>query len=133
MGAQLVGSCPPVPRRSPQDVKELGGVVVDQNLAVVPKEKVLLQIQHGEKFRDVAAVDTDSSGRFNFRSQRRGKYRFIFSGQAGLCRAEVPVRYASEGFHGIRLVLPVAATDTCPQYCESRLKIEEMSGREGHE
>ena len=133
MGAQIIGSCPPIPPRNPRDVKELRGVVVDQDMAVIPKVKVLLQIRDGEKFRDVAAVDTDSTGRFNFESQPRGGYRFVFSGPAGFCPAKVPVRYTSEGLHGMRLILPVAASDTCPQYCEGRLKIEEMTGREGRE
>jgi len=133
MGGQLIGTCPPSPARSPEDVKELRGVVIDENLAVVPKVKVLLQIQEGDKFRDVATVDTDSIGRFSFASHRQGKYRLVFSNFKGLCRAQIPISYTSKGLRGMRLILPIAASDTCPKYCESRLKVEEMTGREGRE
>jgi len=132
-GVQLIGTCPPIPPRSPKDVKELRGVVIDENLAVVPKGKVLLQIQAGDKFRDVAAVETDSTGRYRFASQRQGNYRLVFSGFKGLCRAEIPIRYTNKGLRGMRLTLPAAASDTCPQYCERGLKIAEMSGTEGRQ
>jgi hypothetical protein len=128
---QIVGSCPPSTARGSQDAKELRGVVVDQNLAVVPKVKVRLQLLDGRVFRDIGLVETDQTGRFSFESRRRGRYRLMFMGPIGFCPATIPIRYSKTGFKGIRLMLPVAATDTCPQYCESRLKVEEMTGLEG--
>jgi hypothetical protein len=128
---QIVGSCPPSIPRGSQDVKELRGVVVDPALAVVPKVKVRLQYLDGRVFRDVGLVNTDQTGRFSFESRHRGQYRFVFVSPIGLCPATIPIRYAKTGFNGIRLTLPVAASDTCPQFCESRLKVEEMTGSEG--
>lgn len=133
MGGQIIGSCPPSPARSPQEIQELRGVVVDENLAVIPRVKVNLQVLDGQAFRDIGSIETDSTGRFGFAAQHLGKYRLVFSGPTGLCPATIPVTYSNAGLKGIRLTLPVAATDTCPQFCESRLKIVEMTGREGRE
>ena len=130
---QMVGSCPPVASRSPQKVAELRGMVVDENLAVVPRVKVELQVPDGQHFRDIESVETDPTGRFSFAVRRRGRYRLVFSGRLGLCRATIPVTYSKAGLKGIRLTLPTGRSDTCPQYCDSRLKIEEMTGREGRE
>jgi len=130
---QLVGPCPPVAERQPERINELRGVVVDEILGVAPKVLVKLQVPKGRDFRDIGATETDSNGRFSFAVRHRGTYRLVFSGRVGLCRATIPVTYSKTGLKGIRLTLPTAATDTCPQYCESRLKVEEMTGREGHE
>jgi hypothetical protein len=108
-------------------------VVVDENLAVIPKVKVKIQVPDDRGFRDIGSVETDSTGRFRFAAQHPGKFRLVFSGPVGFCPATIPVTSSKAGLRGIRLTLPAAATDTCPQYCESRLKIEEMTGREGRE
>ena len=133
MGAQITGSCPPSRASGPWDVQELRGVVVDQNLAVVPKVKVRLQVPDGQDFRDVGSAETDATGRFGFAPQHAGAYRLVFAGWHGLCPAAVHVKQSKSGFRGIRLILPIAASDTCPSYCENRLKVEEMTGREGRE
>lgn len=130
---QRIGPCPPNPPRSPQNIQELRGVVVDENSAVIPKVKVRLQVSDGKDFRDIGATETDPTGRFSFEAQPSGNYRLVFAGLLGLCRATIPVRYSKAGFKGIRLTLPVAASDSCSQDCESKLKVEEMSGREGRE
>ena len=131
--AQIVGSCPPLTDRKPEKVTELEGVVVDENLAVVPKVQIKLQESDGRAFRDVAAVETDPGGRFSFASQKPGHYQLVVIGPKGLCPATVPVTYSNVGLKGVRLILPTGATDTCQQYCATRLKIEEMNGREGRE
>lgn len=132
--AQRIGPCPTSTARSPEQIKELRGVVVDETLAVVPKVKVRLQVPDGVgKFRDLGATQTDSAGRFDFAAQRSENYRLVFEGSSGFCPATIPIRYSKTGLKGIRLVLPAAASDTCPDYCESRLKVEEMTDREGHE
>ena len=136
LGIQMdgqIGLCPPTPARNPQDIQELRGVVVDEKLAVIPKVKVNLQVPDGEDFRDIGSVETDPTGRFGFTLQHSGRYRLFFVGPRGFCGAAIPVKYSKSGFKGIRLTLPIGATDTCPQYCESRLKVEEMTGREGRE
>jgi hypothetical protein len=130
-GGQLIGSCPPSLARNPHDIKEPRGVVVDENLAVIPKVKVKLQVPEGQDFHDIGLVETDRLGQFNFEGHRPGQYRLVFAGPVRLCPATIPVRYGKTGLKGIRVTLPVAATDTCPQYCEGRLKIEEMTGLEG--
>ncbi|MGO9087105.1 MAG: carboxypeptidase-like regulatory domain-containing protein [Candidatus Sulfotelmatobacter sp.] len=130
---QMVGSCPPTAARSPQKITELRGVVVDENLAVVPKVKVRLQARDGRDLRDIEVIETDPTGRFSFEAHDPGQYRLVFVGPKGFCPATIPVRYSKTGLKGIRLTLPIGASDTCPQYCESRLKIEEMTGREGRE
>ncbi|MFZ3341817.1 MAG: carboxypeptidase-like regulatory domain-containing protein [Terriglobales bacterium] len=131
--AQLVGSCPPVAARSPQKIAELRGVVVDETLAVVSNVKVELQARHGRDFRDIEVTETDPTGRFSFKARDPGQYRLVFVGPKGFCPATIPVTYSKAGLKGIRLTLPIGASDTCPQYCESRLRIEEMPGREGRE
>jgi hypothetical protein len=131
--AQRIGPCPTTPARSPQELKELRGVVVDENSAVVPGVKVRLQMLNGAALRDIAATETGSTGQFSFEPHPRGEYRLIFFGPKGFCPATIPVKYARAGLKGIRLTLPAAATDTCSDYCESRLKIGEMTGREGRD
>jgi len=130
---QRIGPCLPSPPRSPQNIMELRGVVVDENSAVIPRVKVRLQVPNGKDFRDVAATETDPIGQFSFETQPSGNYRLVFAGLSGFCRATIPVRYSKAGFKGIRLTLPVAASDSCPRDCDSRLKVEEMTGREGRE
>ncbi len=67
--AQRIGPCPPSTPRSTQNVSELRGVVVDENLAVVPKVKVRLQVPEGKDFRDTSATETDPTGQFSFKAQ----------------------------------------------------------------
>jgi hypothetical protein len=129
----MIGSCPPTADRKPQAIRELKGVVIDENLAVVPNVKVQLQVRNGRSSLDLEAVETDLTGRFSFQTHAVGQYRLVFTGVHGFCRAMIPVSYAKHGFNGLQLKLPTAASDTCPQYCESRVKIAEMSGREGRE
>ena len=87
----------------------------------------------GTDFRDVGETETDPNGQFGFEAPPPGNYRLVFSGPKGFCHAAIPVRYSKAGFKGIRLTLGVAASDSCPQDCDSKLKIEEMTGQEGHE
>ena len=130
---QRIGPCPPNPPRSPQNIKELRGVVVDEDSAVIPRVKVGLQVPDGKNFRDIEAAETDLAGRFTFEAQPSGDYRLVFAGPQGFCHATIPVRYSKAGLKGIRLMLPVAASDSCPRDCDSKLKVEEMTGREGRE
>jgi hypothetical protein len=127
---QRIGACPPSAPRSPQAIKELRGVVVDEASAVVSKVKIKLQVPGGEEFRDIASTKTDPSGRFSFGAQPSGNYRLLFVAR-GFSPATIPVRYSKTGFKGIRLTLPIAASDSCPQDWDSRLKVEEMTGLEG--
>ena len=129
---QRIGACPPSPPRSPQNVKELRGVVVDDNLAVVPKVKVRLQVPDDEDFLDIGATETDLNGQFSFEARPFGNYRFVFA-VPGFSPAIIPVGYSKAGFKGIRLTLPAAVSDSCPKDWDSRLKVEEMTGREGRE
>jgi hypothetical protein len=129
---QRVGTCPLGAPRSPQAVKELRGVVVDETSAVVPKVRIKLQVPDGREFREIAARETDISGQFSFEDYPSGNYRLVFAAP-GFSPATIPVRYSKTGFKGIRLTLPVAASDSCPQDWDSRLKVEEMTGREGRE
>jgi hypothetical protein len=131
--AQLIGSCPPTAARSQEKIAELRGVVIDENLALVPKVKVRLQARDRQDFRDIEVIETDPTGRFSFKAHDPGQYRLVFVGPNGFCRTTIPISYSKTGLKGIRLTLPTGPSDTCPQYCESRLKIEEMSGREGRE
>jgi hypothetical protein len=130
---QRIGSCPLSSSRRRQNIKELRGVVVDGDSALVPKVKVRLQVPDGKDFRDIAATETDLNGLFSFEAQPSGKFRFVFAGPKGFCSATIPVRYSKAGFKGILLTLPAAASDSCPQDCNSKLKVEEMTGRDGRE
>ena len=129
---QRIGSCPPAAQRKPQGVKELKSVIIDENLAIIPKVKVQLQERNGDSFRDLEIVETDSSGRFNFERSNWNNYRLAIT-RFGFCPAMIPLNHSKLGFKGIRLTLPIAASDTCPEYCEKRLKIGKMTGREGRE
>lgn len=129
--AQRIGPCPANAPRDAESLKELRGVVVDRNLAVIPKVKVRLQLPEGGSFRELEATETDPTGRFSFKAQPSGNYRLIFAGPLGFCPATIPVRYSKAGFRGMRLVLPVAATHSCD--CDSKVKVEQMTGREGYE
>jgi hypothetical protein len=106
-------------------------VVVDRNVAVIPRVKVKLQTPEGENFREVGATETDATGRFSFKAPASGNYRLAFAGPLGFCPAAIPIEYSKAGLKGIRLMLPVAATDSCD--CESKVKVDEMTGREGRE
>jgi len=130
---QRIGACPPSLERSLRNIKELRGVVVDENLAVIPRVKVELQASDGRDFHVVLGAETDATGQFQFGRQRPAKYLVVFTGPSGFCRAAIPLLYSKAGLMGIRLPLPVASSDSCPQDCESRLKVEEMTGREGRE
>jgi hypothetical protein len=131
--AQRIGPCPPSTPRSTQNVSELRGVVVDENLAVVPKVKVRLQVPEGKDFRDTSATETDPTGQFSFKAQPIEGSRLVFASPPGLCSATIPVRYSKAGLKGIRLTLPVAASDSCLRDCDSKWRVEEMTGREGRE
>jgi hypothetical protein len=98
-------------------------VVVDENLALVPKVKVILQTSDGKDFRDIGATETDPNGRFGFEAQPFGNYRFVFAAR-GFSPSTILIRYSKAGFKGIRLTLPVAVSDSCPQ---DPLKVEEMT------
>jgi hypothetical protein len=106
---------------------------VDENLAVIPKVKVELQAPDGQDFPAVVGVETDTTGQFHFGRQRPGRYLVVFTGPRGFCQAAIPLLYSKAGLKGMRLTLPVAASDSYPQNCKSRLKVEEMTGREGRE
>jgi Carboxypeptidase regulatory-like domain len=105
-GGQRIDPCPPSLEQSPQNIKELRGVVVDENLAVIPKVKVELQAPDGRDFRVVAGVETDATGQFHFGRQRPGKYLIVFTGPRGFCRAAIPLLYSKVGLKGMRLLLP---------------------------
>ena len=130
---QRAGPCPPNLPRSPQSIKELRGVVVDENSALIPKVKVRLQVSDGKYFRDIGATETDPTGQFSFEAQPAERFRLVFAGPLGFCRATIPARYSKAGLKGIRLTLPVASSDSCPRDCDSKLKVGEMTGREGRE
>ena len=67
MAGLFIGKCPTnPPRKSSQKIQELQGVVVDENLAVIPKVAVKLQVPDGRNFRDLESVETDLIGRFGF-------------------------------------------------------------------
>ena len=132
-GGQRIGPCPPNPPRSPQKIQELKGVFIDENSAVIPRVKVTLQVAQEKDFRDIGTTESGPTGQFSLQDQPPGDYRFKTSGPPGFCRVTIPVRYSTEGFKGVRLTLPVAASDSCPQYCDRKVKVEEMNGREGRE
>ena len=124
--AQIVGTCPPSSVRAPVEVRHLRGLLVDPKLAVIPAARITLQKSSGNGFRDLQFIETDRLGRFDFGRIEHGSYRLKFEPPQGLCRALVAVRVSGKGWRGIRMTVPVAATDTCPAYCDDRVKIEEI-------
>lgn len=122
---QLVGTCAPIASRPAENLSRIRGVLVDQNLAVIPNVKVSLQRSDGGTLGDLASVNTDQAGRFDLGHRPAGLYRLTFAAPPGFCRPSVPIRSTRRGWKGMRVTVPVAASDTCPQYCEDRLKVEE--------
>ena len=72
---QKVGSCPPNTSRSLQSLQELKGVFVDENLAVIPRVKVILQVPEDKDFRDIGATESGPTGQFSFQDLPTGNYR----------------------------------------------------------
>jgi hypothetical protein len=83
--AQRIGRCPANAPRDAERLRELRGVVVDRNLAVIPKVKIRLQVPEGEDFREVEATETDPTGRFSFKAKPSENYRLVFTGPLGFC------------------------------------------------
>jgi hypothetical protein len=121
--AQLVGNCPDLRIGPARQIHRLRGVLEDENLGVIPKAKVILQ---NGKLIELATVETDSNGAFDFGRRRNGTYRLILYPPVGLCRAILPIRLWKSGWNGVRVVVAVAPSDTCPQYCQDRAKIEKI-------
>ena len=86
---------------------------------------VTLQEPNGDSFRDVKSLATDGTGKFDFGKVAAGKYRMVFSGPRGFCHVTVPSKLSEKGWGGFKLVLPVAASDSCPEDCDERVKIDE--------
>jgi hypothetical protein len=60
---QMIGNCPQIKPRRAQAVRRPRGVLVDQNLAVIPKAKVILQRPNKGKFDEIASLETDQPGK----------------------------------------------------------------------
>jgi hypothetical protein len=121
--AQLIGDCPDLRIGPARQMQRLRGILEDENLGRIPKAKVTLQ---DDNLTELATVETDSNGAFDFGKRRNGTYRLTFSPSVGLCRAILPVRLSRRGWKRIRVMVSVAPSDTCAQYCQDRTKIEEI-------
>jgi hypothetical protein len=124
---QRIGDCPPSSHGRLIEVKSLRGVVADPIWAVIPKVQVTLQERSGEMFRDIRSVATDGEGKFDFGRIAPGRYRLTFAGPRGFCRLTIPVLLSAKGWAGFKLALPIAASDTCPGYCEESSRFEELN------
>ena len=126
---QRIGECPASTPRSLQKVKELRGVVIDENFARIQRVKVSLQVLDGKSFREIELAETDSIGRFNFEPRPNRSYRLVFTAPY-FCTATIPVEYSKAGLKGLRVTLPVIPSDSCFSDCENKIKIEEVTGQE---
>ena len=107
--------------REPIKVTAIRGTIVDQNKAVIPKVRVLVRNGHGKQ---VAVLETSSTGIFTAPNTKRGKYELDITGPKGFCRVVIPVGVSKHGWNAFQLELPVSASDTCPSYCERRYGVE---------
>jgi hypothetical protein len=121
---QMVGTCPASPERPAQSLLRVEGVFVDATIAVIPNVKLTLQKRRGQTFVDIDSLSTGADGKFDFGKRRPGLYRLAFAPPVGFCRMAIPIRLSNRGWNGIRVTVPVGATDTCPQYCEDRLRLD---------
>ena len=112
--------------KQPIEMKHLRGVIADPMWAVMVKQQVTLQAQHGKDFSDIKSVQTDEEGRFDFGEIRRGTYR-IFTTRRNFCQVLIPVRLAKRGWAGLRVAVPVAASDTYAGYCSDNTRIEQLA------
>ena len=123
---QFVGDCPASNWDHPIWVKSVDGVVTDATAAVIPKVQIVLRAKKGKTFVDIEEFQTDSGGKFSSRAHETGEYRLVVAGPKGFCKLSLPVWISEKGWSGLKLTLPVGATDTCQAYCEERVRIEEM-------
>ncbi len=106
-------------------VSHIRGVVADENKGVIRRVKVTLQKAKGSELEDVASVESNGAGRFDFPSVPAGQYRLKF-GFPGFCPADVPVEVLSTGWNGFWLTMTVAAMDS-REPCDDKYKAEEWN------
>jgi hypothetical protein len=101
------------------------GIIADPTLAAMPSATLVLQKRKRAGFRDVQSVKSDQMGRFDFGENSPGIYRLIASAP-GFCRIGIPVEISRTGWAGLKIVLPVGATDTPSGYCPGKAKVEKL-------
>ena len=107
------------------ELARIRGVIVDAYLARIPNSNLLLQRKERNEFRDVKSVKSDKIGGFEFEEALPGTYRLIASAP-GFCEVTIPIRLSKSGWSGLKLTLPVGATDTPLGYCPSEARIEQL-------
>ena len=112
-------------RRQTIKVSHIRGVVADENRAVIRRVKVTLQKAKSDGFEDVASLETNDVGRFDFSNVPEGKYRLVFR-SPGFCFAEVPVETSKTGWDAFWLTMTVAVMDSL-EPCDDKYKVEELN------
>jgi 5-hydroxyisourate hydrolase-like protein (transthyretin family) len=100
-------------------------VVADENRGVIRRVKVTLRKTKGNGLEDVASVETNNVGRFDFSSIAAGKYRLVFRSRE-FCFADVPVEVLSKGWDAFWLTMSVAAMDS-RESCDDKYRAEELN------
>ena len=104
------------------EVKSMRGVITDRTGAVVGNAQVVLQQQFRDGILDVASLQTNSNGDFNFGEHPPGNYRILVVAK-GFCHAAINIRVSTQGWEGMKVALPVGNYDPSGN-CLGQLLIE---------
>ena len=111
-------------RRQPIKVSHIRGVVADENRGVIGRVKVTLQKAKGDGLEDVASLETNNVGRFDFSIATAGKYRLVYR-YPGFYFADVPIEVLETGWDAFWLTMTVAPSDSY-EPCGDKYKVEEL-------
>jgi Carboxypeptidase regulatory-like domain len=104
------------------ELKSLRGVITDRTGAVVGNTQVVLQQQSRDGNLDVASLQTNSNGDFDFGEHTPGNYRILVVAK-GFCHAAINISVSPQGWEGMKVALPVGNYDPSGN-CLGQLLIE---------
>jgi hypothetical protein len=104
------------------ELKSLRGVITDRTGAVVGNAQVVLRQQSRNGILDVASLQTNSNGDFNFGEHPPGNYRILVVAK-GFCHAAISISVSPQGWEEMKVALPVGNYDPSGN-CLGQLLIE---------
>jgi len=104
------------------ELKSLRGVITDLTGAVVGNAQVVLQQQSRDGILEIASLQTNSNGGFNFGEHPPGNYRILVVAK-GFCHAAINTSASTQGWEGMKVALPVGNYDPSGN-CLGQLLIE---------
>jgi hypothetical protein len=107
------------------ELSHIRGYLADPTWARIPKARIVLQKKKGVVLGDVQSIGSNQLGEFDFGKKPPGSYRLIVRTR-GFCEITIPIKLSGNGWPGLRIALPLGATDTPSGYCDEQLKIERL-------